>query len=57
MLLSYDVSTDTLFIHIADQKRSYGEEKDGITVLRDLDTDEITGYIVAGFAGMGDVEI
>ena len=47
--LSYDESHDVLYITIADKSNSYGEEDNGTVVLKDWDSDSITGLIIMDY--------
>lgn len=45
--IDYDCLNDVLNIKFADTSNSYGDEiQDGIVVLRDLDTEEVTGVTI-----------
>lgn len=46
----YDQQFDTLYYTLGDTSHSYGEEEiDDIVILRDLESDEITGITVLNF--------
>lgn len=47
----YDEKNDILFVHLSpDNSNSYGEEIDkNIIIMRDMDSDEITGVMLYGF--------
>ena len=48
--LNYDKKHDVLYISIGAPKPSYGdEEKSGVVILRDINTDEITGITIFDF--------
>ena len=48
--LHYDDQYDILYIGIADKRNSVGcEEHDGMIVLRDLLTNEVTGLTITSF--------
>jgi len=47
---NYDNKYDILYILLSDSKNSIGDEEyDGLVVMRDEDTDEITGLTIFGF--------
>ena len=46
MRINYDKESDTLYIVIADNSNSYGDNDNGIIIMRDIDTDEITGLTI-----------
>ena len=48
--LNYDSQFDVLYIQITNTSTSYGDEAiDGLVVLRDFLTEEITGLTIFGF--------
>jgi len=48
--LNYDNKYDILYILLSDGKNSIGDEEyDGLVVMRDEKTDEITGLTIFGF--------
>ena len=48
--LDYDKEHDVLYIKVSDNSNSYGaEEENNINVFRDVETDQITGYMVFDF--------
>lgn len=49
--LDYDKKFDVLYIKIASNKNSYGDESTlpGVVVLRDIFTNEITGFTIIGY--------
>lgn len=48
--VDYDSKFDVMYYTIGDTSNSYGDESiDNIVVLKDLDTDEITGYTIMNF--------
>ena len=48
--ISYDYGADVLYVGISDRSNSYGAEEDnGFIVLRDIDTDEVTGITILDF--------
>lgn len=47
-MINYDSRNDILYIKFKPTDNSYGTENNNIVTLRDLDTDEITGYTVFG---------
>ena len=48
--LNYDKKHDVLYIKVGDNSDSYGaEEENNINVFRDVETDQITGYMVFDF--------
>lgn len=49
MVLSYDEKYDILYLSFFDRSRSYGDEEDGIVIMRDMETDEITGITIYDF--------
>ena len=50
MILNLDTKYDVLYVTIADRSRSYGDESDdGVVTMRDMATDEITGFIIFDF--------
>lgn len=47
MVVNYDEQNDVLYVKIASTDNSYGTESpDGIVTLRDVNTDEITGFTI-----------
>ena len=49
--LNYDNKYDILYILLSDSKNALGDEEyDGLVVMRDETTDEITGLTIFGFA-------
>lgn len=50
MKVNYDKRYDTLYVAFADKSNSYGDDTvDGLIVMRDLTTDEITGLTILRF--------
>ena len=50
MILNLDTKYDVLYVTIADRSHSYGDESDdGVVTMRDMTTDEITGFIIFDF--------
>lgn len=48
--IDYDSKFDVMNYRIGDTSNSYGDEDiDNIVVLKDMDTDEITGYTIMNF--------
>lgn len=48
--MNYDSKFDVMYCTIGDTSNSYGDETiDNIIVLKDIDTDEITGYTIMNF--------
>lgn len=48
--LNYDEKNDILYLGLADKSNSYGDEIiSGLIVMRDLLTDEITGFTIFDF--------
>lgn len=48
--IDYDVKYDVLYCSILDTGNSYGDDIDGnIVILRDMDTDIITGVTIIGY--------
>ena len=48
--LSYDKNNDILYLGLADKSDSYGDEvASGLIVMRDISTDEITGFTIFDF--------
>ena len=49
-MINYDSAYDVLYYKIGDTSNSYGDEDiDDIIILRDLDTDAVTGYTIMNF--------
>jgi len=49
-MLNYDKQNDMLYIGVADNNNSYGaEETSNINVFRDVESDEVTGFMVFDF--------
>jgi len=49
-MLNYDKQNDMLYVSIADNSNSYGaDEVKNITVFRDVDSDNVTGFMVFDF--------
>lgn len=50
VMVNYDERFDVLYVGIGDKTNSYGDDsQDDILVMRDFDTDEITGFTIFGF--------
>ena len=50
MKVDYDKRFDTLYIAFADKSNSYGDDSaDDIILMRDIDSDQITGVTVLSF--------
>lgn len=50
MILNLDTKYDILYAAISDRSHSYGDESDdGVVTMRDMDTDEITGFTIFDF--------
>lgn len=50
MKINYDHKYDTLYVAIADKTNSYGDDStDGIILMRDMDTDVLTGFTIMRF--------
>ena len=50
MSVDYDSRFDTLYVGLGDKSNSYGDdEQDDIIFMRDMDTDEITGFTILSF--------
>ena len=48
--IDYDSRFDTLYVALGDKSNSYGDDSaDDIILMRDMDTDEITGFTVLSF--------
>lgn len=48
--INYDKTYDIMYVSVGNKANSYGDEKiDGLVIMKDLDTDEITGFTVFGF--------
>lgn len=48
--IDHDKDNDVLYIGIGDRSNSYGdEEEEGIILLRDIDTEELTGVTILDF--------
>ena len=48
--LNYNNQDDILYMGVADNSNSYGAETtDTLNVFRDVETDEITGFVIFGF--------
>lgn len=48
--INYDNKFDTLYVWLSDGRNSYGDDsKAGIILLRDIDTDHITGFTILHF--------
>lgn len=51
--VNYDSKYDILYILFSDNSNSYGDdETPGIIYMRDMDTDELTGYTITHFKKM-----
>lgn len=49
--IDYDKKFDVLYYNMGDTSNSYGDEVDNnIVILRDIETEEITGVTIVGFA-------
>lgn len=50
MKVDYDTRFDTLYVAVSDKSNSYGDDSlDDIIVMRDIGTDEITGFTILSF--------
>jgi len=50
LTLNYDKNHDVLYMGVADNSNSYGTDMESdINVFRDVDTDDITGFVIFGF--------
>lgn len=50
MKINYDKKYDTLCVNFSDTSNSYGDDSDSnIVLLRDMNTDEITGFTIYKF--------
>lgn len=48
--LNYDNKNDILYLGFADKSNSYGDEVvDGFVIMRDINTDKITGFTIFDF--------
>lgn len=48
--IDYDQKFDVLYYNISNTENSYGDEiDDNIVILRDIDTDKITGVTIIGY--------
>ena len=48
--LNYDKKSDTLYLGVGDNSQSYCSDViKGINVFRDLDSDEVTGFLIFAF--------
>lgn len=47
---NYDEENDVLYVGLKDRNNSYGDDIDDLIVLRDMDTDEITGFTILDFS-------
>lgn len=48
--IDYDQKFDVLYYNISNTENSYGDEiDDNIVLLRDIDTDKITGVTIIGY--------
>ncbi|KXG78307.1 DUF2283 domain-containing protein [Thermotalea metallivorans] len=48
--INYDRKFDILYLSIGEPRPSYGEEETpGLVVLKDIETDEITGFTIFDF--------
>lgn len=48
--VDYDSRFDTLYVAVGDKSNSYGDEDlEGIILMRDMETDDITGFTVLSF--------
>lgn len=48
--IDYDAKFDTLYVGIKNRATSYGDDSLGdIIILRDIDTDDITGFTILSF--------
>lgn len=51
MMINYDEKHDVLYVAIGNKANSYGDDSDGdVIVMRDFDTDRITGFTISGIA-------
>lgn len=49
MVIDFDAKNDVLYIVLTPSHLSYGEDRDGVVIMRDVDTDEITGLTIFDF--------
>lgn len=50
IMVDYDSHFDTLYVALGDKSNSYGDEDiDDLILMRDLDTDDITGFTILSF--------
>lgn len=50
-MIDYDEKHDVLYVAIGDKANSYGDDsEDDVLVMRDFDTDRITGFTISGIA-------
>ena len=49
MTIHYDIGTDTLYVTFGDKSNSYGDARGSIILMRDADTDALTGITVLSF--------
>lgn len=48
--INYDRTNDIMYFSLGDKSNSYGDEiVDGFVVMRDIETDEITGFTIFDF--------
>lgn len=49
--VDYDKRFDVLYVALSDKKHSYGDDsRPGLVIMRDLDSDQITGFTVFSFS-------
>lgn len=49
-MIDYDKKFDVLYISLGDKDNSYGDDsKDDFIIMRDIDTNEITGITIFNF--------
>ena len=50
-MIDYDEKHDVLYVVIGDKANSYGDDsQDDIVIMRDFDTDELTGFTILSIA-------
>lgn len=50
MKYNYDSKFDVLYIELTDNSNSYGDDSnDGFVLMKDIDTDEVTGVTIMNF--------
>lgn len=50
MMINYNKRLDVLYVNLKDKSNSYGDEStNGLILMRDMNTEDITGFTVIGF--------